>query len=186
MFFQTNLKSKNFNIFTSNFIRKECLSNDESYEYCMQIFQKYIGPAQHTFGSSLDATIFAQLVSGGSLQQLDHLVQIFRSGDFCTYDYGYEGNFEKYGKIDPNVYNLSKVSVPTIIYFGDNDFLASTWDTHNLYKEIQSTVGLQNVIDQKFNHFDFIAAKNVHVFMYSRIMVALHKFMEGQLKYMIE
>lgn len=91
-----------------------------------------------------------------------------------------------YGKVDPDLYNLSQITVPTIIYFGDNDFMASPWDTHYLYKEIHSTVGLYNIFNSKYNHFDFIAASNVHVFMNNRIMVALHKFMEGKLIYMIE
>lgn len=108
------------------------------------------------------------------------------SGDFCTYDYGYEGNYEIYGKIDPDLYNLSQIIVPTIIYFSDNDFLASPWDTHYFYKEIHSTVGLYNIINHKYNHFDFIAAKNVHIYMYNRILVALQKFMDGKLKYMVE
>lgn len=40
------------------------------------------------------------------------------------YDYGTKENILRYGSAHPPVYDLSKISVPVKLYYGENDILA--------------------------------------------------------------
>lgn len=46
------------------------------------------------------------------------------SGKFQHFDYGIEGNLEKYGFTDPPLYDLSKMRVLTYIIRSDNDLMS--------------------------------------------------------------
>ena len=48
----------------------------------------------------------------------------FTTEKFCAFDYGDE-NQDIYGQDTPPEYDLSKVTVPTALYWGDNDWLAA-------------------------------------------------------------
>lgn len=47
-------------------------------------------------------------------------------GKFRQYDYGILGNMNKYGQLFPPDYDLGKITSPVALYYGSNDFFAST------------------------------------------------------------
>ena len=59
---------------------------------------------------------------GISLKQFIHGLQMWDSGDFRRYDFGTEGNLEKYGQERPPHYNVSRVTIPVAIYYSSNDW----------------------------------------------------------------
>ncbi|KAJ8917545.1 hypothetical protein NQ315_005594 [Exocentrus adspersus] len=93
-----------------------------------------------------------------------HYVQIYQSGVFRNYDHGEGKNFEIYGQKHPPAYNLSKVSVPVALYVGKNDILATTASAEQLYSELPdgSRCGYRLVEFRKWNHVDFLIAKDVN------------------------
>jgi len=46
---------------------------------------------------------------------------LFFIDSFQKYDYGSQGNLMHYGKKNPPLYNISKTTVPTYLYYGGND-----------------------------------------------------------------
>ena len=48
---------------------------------------------------------------------------IFSTERFCAFDYG-DGNQDIYGQETPPDYDLTKVTAPVALYWGDNDWLA--------------------------------------------------------------
>lgn len=42
---------------------------------------------------------------------------------FQPYDFGWWGNYVRYGQIRPPAYDLSKVTCPVYLFYGPNDLL---------------------------------------------------------------
>jgi len=115
---------------------------------------------------------------GSSLKTIAHYGQYMNqvTPNFCQFSYGSVQNLLKYGSLTPPCYDLTKVTVPTALYWGDNDWLADPTDIQILY---QSNI-LPNVVVYKqvnwngFNHADFIWAIDVKTLLYDDI-IALAK-----------
>lgn len=63
--------------------------------------------------------------AGTSTKTLIHYAQEIESGRFCNYDYGEKKNFDIYNSSEPPIYNLSKINIPIVFFYSDNDWLAS-------------------------------------------------------------
>lgn len=44
---------------------------------------------------------------------------------FQQYDFGKKGNLERYGTLEPSVYDMSKVTAPVYLYYGLNDLIST-------------------------------------------------------------
>lgn len=64
------------------------------------------------------------------------LFNFFYTGDFRQFDYGTVVNQQKYKSMIPSRYDLSKVTAPVQIYYGDGDYLVSGEVRPNVYKFI--------------------------------------------------
>ncbi|XP_074029937.1 gastric triacylglycerol lipase isoform X2 [Leptinotarsa decemlineata] len=97
-----------------------------------------------------------------------HLVQIHISGVFQHYDHGKERNLETYGTPTPPPYDLSKIPVPVAMFFGANDWLATPRNAKQAYSELQPSLrcGYHAVPFEKWNHLDFIIAKDLPKYLY--------------------
>ena len=60
-----------------------------------------------------------------SIRMAGHILQLITHGKFQQYDYGCDENLLFYDSEFPPLYNLSKVSVPTYLYYAENDFFAT-------------------------------------------------------------
>jgi len=83
--------------------------------------------------SQLNYTDLPNIISKGQdnlgWKQVIHYGQnILRCG-FHKFDYGARENLRKYGSPEPPQYDLSKVQVPTYIFYGDGDNLITPWVT---------------------------------------------------------
>ncbi|KAJ3658399.1 hypothetical protein Zmor_010138 [Zophobas morio] len=67
----------------------------------------------------------SQFPSGTSLTNLEHVFQMVRAGNFSKYDYGIQGNKKQYDQEKPPRYNLSKLTVPTALYYSSNVWAAN-------------------------------------------------------------
>ncbi len=74
--------------------------------------------------------------AGSSTKTFLHYGQLILSGDFRQYDYK-EFNPDHYdGAMEPPAYDLSKITAPVVLYYGDNDFLADKTVSNNLHIKI--------------------------------------------------
>lgn len=124
-------------------------------------------------------------------------------GAFHQFDYGPDQNILKYGNIKPPDYDLSKVTAPVAIWYGLNDrlvyhevrkieeylwfwvklqetlftsFLLSFQDVVALSKQLPNLVGLHLVPFPKFNHFDFLWAKDSQSLLYDHVIQVMSQF----------
>ncbi|KAJ8972574.1 hypothetical protein NQ314_000101 [Rhamnusium bicolor] len=115
--------------------------------------------------------LLSQIVDTAGVEVYSHYVQIFQSGKFQNYDHGKKKNLEVYGQPHPPAYNLSKVEVPVSLYVGENDWLATKTNAEQLYSELpaSSRCGYHLVKFPKWNHIDFLIAKDVQEYLYQDV-----------------
>ena len=68
--------------------------------------------------------------AGTSTRPVIHYAQLHKKDNFVKYDFGSEEeNSQHYGSPIPPNYDLSKVSAPLALFFGENDDLATMTGT---------------------------------------------------------
>jgi lysosomal acid lipase/cholesteryl ester hydrolase len=67
--------------------------------------------------------IMGHFPAGTSTKTVLHYVQLVKSGNFQKYDYGKTKNLEIYGEKEPPHYNLTAITAPVALYWGENDAL---------------------------------------------------------------
>ncbi|KAJ9575526.1 hypothetical protein L9F63_007596 [Diploptera punctata] len=128
-------------------------------------------PAQ--FNMTLLPVILGHNPAGTSTKTIIHYAQEIHSGKFQHFD---EGTKDDYMNEEPQVYDLSKISVPIDLHYADNDWLASPIDVMHLANKLSNEVGLNKIPFEKFNHVDFIWAKNAYVLAYKKVLEVLEKY----------
>jgi len=68
--------------------------------------------------------IIGHTPAGASTKTLLHFAQGVNSKKFRFYDYGEVENLQRYGQKDAPDYNLSQVTAPVYLLWGENDWLA--------------------------------------------------------------
>ncbi|KAJ8952380.1 hypothetical protein NQ318_014471 [Aromia moschata] len=92
------------------------------------------------------------------------------------YDYGWVQNIIKYLKMVPPDYDLSRVLLPVALYYGKNDLLVGTPDVDRLAEKLPNVVKKHLVDNDKFNHGDFLIAKDVVPLLYSHIVDVVNEY----------
>ncbi|TMW44025.1 hypothetical protein DOY81_010896, partial [Sarcophaga bullata] len=136
-FVKTKAKSESYELLSKNFMRNKCLKSSERRE-CEKWLKLVAGAGQQDKLSN--TLLYGQLLQGGSLKEIRHLQQIWKSGDFVAYDYEPAGNINAYQSKEPLNYELKQYTVPTVLYFGDTDALASPDGVHDIYAHLIGNV----------------------------------------------
>lgn len=95
----------------------------------------------------------AHFPGGVSAKELRHYSQLIRDGAFRDFDYGKQGNLKQYNQATPPSFDMSKISVPTALFVGENDTLGDLQDVGTLTNQIGSNPALVfNKVFAKFSH----------------------------------
>lgn len=69
--------------------------------------------------------IFGHTPAGTSTKTVVHYAQeIHEGGNFQSFDYGSAENMNRYGQVEPPLYNLDNISAPIALIYANNDWLA--------------------------------------------------------------
>ncbi|CAG9854005.1 unnamed protein product [Phyllotreta striolata] len=104
----------------------------------------------------------AQSPNGISKNMLLHFGQNIRSGFFQRFDYGPELNQKLYQSSIPPNFTLSHVTVPTALYYAQNDLFVPVKAVEQLTKELPNVVKSKLISFKYFNHMDFVNAVDVN------------------------
>ncbi|XP_012529859.1 lipase 3 [Monomorium pharaonis] len=132
---------------------------------------------------ALIPVILGHAPASTSAKQLMHYAQLIKTGRmispgrFQKYDYGLIGNKKLYDSLSPAKYDLSKVKVPVHLYYSENDWLSNVKDVEKLYSELSNPSGKTLIANKKFNHVDYIWAKDVKTLVYDQILGEMKKRM---------
>lgn len=83
-------------------------------------------------------------------------------------------NMKHYNQTTPPLYDLTKLSVPVALYYGQNDWLADVTDVELLRKTLPNIVDDFNA--KIYDHMDFIWGLNVKEVVYDRMMQLMQKY----------
>jgi len=100
----------------------------------------------------------AHTPAGTSTKNMLHFFQFINTKLFNKYDYGVKENLHKYGRKTPPEYDLRKVSVPTVLFSGSHDTLASPTDVAWTKSQLPNVVA--EFVIEGYNHLDFMWAIN--------------------------
>jgi len=109
----------------------------------------------------LTPELLGHLPAGSSVHNVVHYAQGVTSGKFRKYDFGPEKNMIEYGASEPPEYNWNKITAPIALYWGENDWMGSKNDTMRIMLNIKNLQRFYRVDHDKFNHLDFLFAKDV-------------------------
>lgn len=106
-----------------------------------------------------------------SVKNLDHYSQQVRLRTFSQYDYGAEGNLQRYKQRTPPAYDLSLYpiyQISTLFISSEKDSLANQADVAHLLKELPA--GYQAKSVAHFGHLDFVFGYNANRLVYDSVM----------------
>jgi len=120
------------------------------------------GPS-HQINATRIPVYMSHTPAGTSSKNMLHYIQMMNSGLFRKYDYGKLGNNERYQRDTPPEYDLYKVKVPTVVFYGSMDVIAPP-------KDVQWTIDhlgfVMKTFTAKYNHLDFVWGKESGKYLY--------------------
>lgn len=114
--------------------------------------------------------------AGAASRQMIHFGQNIRAGLFRRFDFGSTENLAVYGQMLPPSYNLQRVTVPTHLYWGFNDWLVVPTDTALLNTGLPNVRLLYQVPNAFWNHLDFVWGLSARTLVYERMLIAMRSF----------
>ncbi|XP_063830436.1 lipase 3-like [Ostrinia nubilalis] len=120
--------------------------------------------------------IYSHVPSGASSKQFVHYGQGVISREFRQFDYGHSENVRRYGSSQPPKYNLKNIVAPISLFYSDADWLSHPTDVDELYSHLDSAIDIYKIPLERFNHLDFIWAKDFENIIYSRLRKLLMHF----------
>lgn len=120
--------------------------------------------------------INAHSPAGASSRQMIHFGQVIRSMLFRRFDHGVAGNLAQYGMAFPPLYNLLRVTAPTHLYYGANDWMVTPLDTGLLASGLPNVRLLFMVPHPWWNHMDFVWGWNVRTLVYRPMLTTMRLY----------
>ncbi|XP_013141648.1 PREDICTED: lipase 3-like [Papilio polytes] len=149
---------------------------------CDSLLNLIIGYDFKHINVSMLSIILGHMPSGSSTLQFVHFGQLVQSGRFCRYDRGNMKNLKVYGTKLPPDYDLSKISVPIVLYYSGNDWLSDPRDVEILENHLKVQTG--NYIED-FNHLDYLFADTAKELIYLSIIKQIYYY-ETQISVSLE
>ncbi len=115
---------------------------------------------------------------GTSAQNLLHWMQLVRNGGFRKFDFGSEGNMQKYGTTTPPDYpvkRLGELKMPIYLMAGKADSIIGWEDLSALMQLLPHGFGFEQIDD--YGHLDYIWADSAHTKIYPQII----RFLNGKI-----
>merc|ERR1711973_342896 len=110
--------------------------------------------------------------AGTSVKSMWHYSQLIQNGRFQMYDYGWNGNIQRYHQPTPPSCHVSDMKVPVAMFSGADDWLSTPQDVHDkLIHGVPNLLTYQQ--DNNWNHMDYLWAENAKELIYDKIFQLL-------------
>ncbi|XP_011706830.1 PREDICTED: lipase 3-like, partial [Wasmannia auropunctata] len=156
--------------------RTLCADNTITQAVCVGLFFLISGTDPAQFNTTALPEIISNCPGGTSTQTLLHFHQNVITEKFQALDYGYFGNYKKYGQITPITYDLKKVTAPLAIFYGANDLLALKTNVLEIHRHLPNVIVLEENPHKLWTHLDFLWAIDAKTLMYDRLIELLQEF----------
>ncbi|KAJ4462706.1 putative Gastric triacylglycerol lipase [Paratrimastix pyriformis] len=116
----------------------------------------------------------AHYPAGTSAQDIVHWAQLIRTGRFQRFDYGAAANMALYGQEEPPQFDLSKLTVPTHIFYGGRDTLSDQRDvTQYLLPALPKAALASAHLYPTYGHGDVLLNMDTPTVLYPDLYAAL-------------
>lgn len=134
------------------------------------------GPSRNLNATRIQVYV-SQTPAGTSVPNMMHWTQGVLVDTFQMMDWGADKNTQLYGQSVPPLYDLSKVRVPTALFYGDHDYLADPTDVKRLIAELPaSTIVFENH-QAKYAHLDYTWAYNANEYIYNDVLDLFEQYL---------
>ena len=107
--------------------------------------------------------------AGTSVQNIKHFIQMVKSGLPQMFNFGSEEeNRKHYGQDVPPIYDISKATVPTVLFSGQKDLLADEADVEWLVEKLPNVLLHKEIPD--WDHMDFVWGMDAATLVYNDIL----------------
>ncbi|KAL3309628.1 hypothetical protein Ciccas_011824, partial [Cichlidogyrus casuarinus] len=113
-----------------------------------------VSPKHSNSGTRLPIYV-SHTPAGTSVQNIIHYCQSMNTGKFQHFDFGHEGNMERYGQPTAPAYGLGLIKTPMAVFWGGKDWMASPKDVRKTLEELGDTVRMDQFYPN-YNHLDFV------------------------------
>ncbi|KAK8400725.1 hypothetical protein O3P69_002493 [Scylla paramamosain] len=153
-----------------------CDSESIAADICYNFLFIIAGPDSEELNEEFLPVILSHTPAGSSVHTFNHYAQTVMSGKFQKYDYGLLGNLNHYGQNTPPLYNLSAVTAPIGLFWGQTDWIAPPQDVARLADELPNVALNHRVDKDEFNHLDFGWCKHPYEYVNRHVVDFLAKF----------
>ncbi|KAL1459541.1 hypothetical protein WDU94_011511 [Cyamophila willieti] len=144
---------------------------------CLMFMGLVSGPNSNQTDFYAVKRMMTKFPAGSSMNAFKQMMQNMRSGEYKPLSYGVTENMRRYGTREPSPYPLGEVKIPTAMYYSCcNDFLSSKADNKLLKNKLTNVIKFQTISYKKFNHGDFLWAKDGYELLYKDVLVLIHKY----------
>lgn len=114
------------------------------------------------------------------MRTLLHYLQVLGSGEFKQYDYdNVRKNEAVYGQRTAPLYNLTKVTAPTMFYTSRADKFLSDADISEMSSQLPNFLGNHVVVYDDFQHTDFLFNTHLRELVYEKLVSAMKEADDG-------
>uniref|UniRef100_A0A182W0D0 Lipase 3 n=1 Tax=Anopheles minimus TaxID=112268 RepID=A0A182W0D0_9DIPT len=132
---------------------------DANITVCRELLYDVAGKNPPQVDDKMLRIFLGHFPAGASLRQLHHFSQIIRTTRFAKYSPLRAGwNFLPASPAP--LYNLTRATIPVVVYYGLNDHVVNYRDALQLADEVPNLAAVHQIADRLFTHSDFILAKN--------------------------
>lgn len=143
---------------------------------CVNTIELIVGPSHHTNVSRVPVYV-SETPAGTSVKNMVHWGQAIRKEFFRMYDEGSAAkNLARYNQTTPPAYNLTQLTVPTVLYTGAEDYLADSADVATLMAQLAPGVLLKRFNLPTYAHLDFTWADDANTFLYPDMLQVLANY----------
>lgn len=136
-------------------LKNVCNLKKPNQDICLLTLYSIVGEDYEQNDNDVTPSIFTR-VQPASFRQLEHFGKIALTGVFTSWDDGL------HTPVKP--YNLTNIKVPVLLFYGENDLLTEKSQIMRLAEELKKIGVLEGRVGckwPKFNHIDFVFAKDV-------------------------
>ena len=108
--------------------------------------------------------------AGTSTNTVVHYAQEINSKKFTHFDFGTDGNIDKYGQEEPPEFLIENIKVPVASYWSLNDWLAQPQDVLRFLSKLPNNYATYQVPFELWNHLDYLWGIDAKTILYPEII----------------
>ncbi|XP_028397161.1 gastric triacylglycerol lipase-like [Dendronephthya gigantea] len=154
--------------FVTRSLGRYVCEDDVGSAWCSNIMFLLCGYDKKQLNMTRLPVYVAHTPAGTSVKDVAHFAQMYKSGKFQMYDYGWRyKNRMHYGQSTPKLYDVSKIRVPVALFSADKDWLATPKDVSKLKAKLKTVVFSKDLVS--WDHLDFIWGMDAPSLIYEDI-----------------